>query len=79
MYGLDQCGHKFCRDCWRQYLSQKIVDEGMSRSIVCLEANCKALVDDENIIMLIDDPDVMAKYRQLMTNDFVLVCIFVSY
>lgn len=72
MYGLD-CGHKFCRNCWSHYLTQKIVEEGLSKSIVCLEPSCEMLVDDENVFILIDDPEVINKYRRSMTDDFVLV------
>lgn len=72
MYGLE-CGHKFCRDCWAQYLTQKIVEEGLSKSIVCLEPSCPMLVDDENVVMIIDDPDVLNKYHRSMTEDFVVV------
>ena len=25
------CGHEFCRDCWCQYLTVKIMDEGMGQ------------------------------------------------
>lgn len=72
MYGLE-CGHKFCRGCWVIYLTQKIVEEGLSKSIVCLESSCEMLVDDENVFILINDSDVINKYRRSMTDDFVLV------
>jgi len=25
------CGHEFCRQCWCQYLTVKIMDEGMGQ------------------------------------------------
>ena len=37
------CGHFFCRDCWRQYLHQKI-EFGDAHSIVCPEYGCFKLV-----------------------------------
>ena len=37
------CGHFFCRDCWRQYLHQKI-ESGDTHSIVCPEYACFKLV-----------------------------------
>lgn len=76
MYGLE-CGHKFCKGCWSHYLTQKIVEEGVSQSIKCLEPNCEILVDDENIIMM--KPEVMAQYQRSMTNDFVMVYFNFSY
>ena len=30
MTGLE-CGHKFCVHCWSQYLTTKIMDEGMGQ------------------------------------------------
>lgn len=78
MYSLE-CGHKFCRGCWGQYLTQKIVEEGLNQSIVCLEPNCGMLVDDENVVMLIVDPEVMSKYRRSMTIDFVVVQIICKF
>lgn len=30
MSGLE-CGHKFCRLCWGEYLKTKIMDEGMGQ------------------------------------------------
>ena len=37
------CGHFFCRDCWRQYLHQKI-ESGDAHSIACQEYGCFKLV-----------------------------------
>lgn len=72
MHGLE-CGHKFCRGCWNHYLTQKIAEEGLSQSIMCLEPNCEMLVDDENVLMWIDDSTVLAKYNRSMAEDFVMV------
>lgn len=30
MAGLE-CGHKFCVQCWTEYLTTKIMDEGMGQ------------------------------------------------
>ena len=30
MTGLE-CGHQFCKECWREYLKTKIIDEGMGQ------------------------------------------------
>ena len=37
------CGHVFCRDCWRQYLHQRI-ESGDAHSIACPEFTCYKLV-----------------------------------
>jgi hypothetical protein len=30
MTGLE-CGHQFCKECWKEYLKTKIMDEGMGQ------------------------------------------------
>ena len=37
------CGHVFCRDCWQQYLHQKI-ESGNAHSILCPAYACYKLV-----------------------------------
>jgi len=29
------CEHQFCRDCWREYLTIKIMDEGVGQVELC--------------------------------------------
>lgn len=72
MFGVD-CGHKFCSDCWKQYLTVKIGDEGAAQAISCPEFKCKIIVDDVTVMELIDDPKIREKYQQLMTSSFVQV------
>lgn len=72
LYSLD-CGHKYCRQCWNQYITTKIVEDAANQRISCLQPNCETLVDDENVLILIDDPEIIQKYRQSMTNSFVQV------
>ncbi|KAJ3413079.1 hypothetical protein HDV05_008533 [Chytridiales sp. JEL 0842] len=43
------CGHRFCRDCYERYLTQKISEEGESRRIQCLDSNCKLIVDEKTV------------------------------
>jgi ariadne-1 len=46
MCALD-CGHEFCLDCWREYLTVKIKEEGMNISLVtCMARGCKVIVDE---------------------------------
>lgn len=69
MSGLT-CNHQFCRDCWIQYLTNKIMEEGEADYISC-PTDCQLLVDDEMVLGLIQDKNVQMKYRKLMTNNFV--------
>lgn len=35
-----ECGHKFCMQCWGDYLTTKIIEEGMGQVLTFLEINC---------------------------------------
>lgn len=78
LYSLD-CGHKFCKSCWDSYITTKIVDDGLNQAIVCLQPNCEVLVDDENILMIIQNPEVLVKYRMAMTNSFIQVKLHLNF
>ena len=54
LVGLE-CGHLFCTQCWTEYLTTKIVDEGASQMIECPGA-CNIVVDDQTVMNLITDP-----------------------
>ena len=64
------CSHRFCRDCYEQYLTQKICEEGESRRIQCMATSCKLIVDEKTIEMVVK-PEVHARYRQLLMRTYV--------
>ena len=70
MFGLD-CGHHYCKDCWKQYLTTKIMSEGNVTAIKCAQTDCNVVVDDDQIMELITDPKVRAKYQRLTTDSYV--------
>ncbi|XP_033213278.1 E3 ubiquitin-protein ligase arih1-like [Belonocnema kinseyi] len=70
MAGLD-CGHRFCTTCWDDYLTTKIMEDGVGQTIACAAHNCKILVDDESVMRLIKSSKVKLKYQHLITNSFV--------
>lgn len=70
MTGLE-CGHRFCYHCWNEYLTTKIMEEGVGQTIACAAHNCRILVDDQTAMRLIKDPRVKVKYQHLITNSFV--------
>jgi len=70
MTGLE-CDHKFCMQCWTEYLTTKIMQEGMGQTISCAAHGCDILVDDATVMRLITDPKVKLKYQHLITNSFV--------
>lgn len=72
MSGLE-CGHRFCNPCWTEYLTMKIMSEGIGQTISCAAHNCDILIDDTTVMKLVPDPKVRTKYQHLITNSFVEV------
>lgn len=70
------CGHTSCKDCWRQYLMQQIVEDGKSDLIRCPATKCGVVVDDVTVMQLLCDEKAKQKYQYLMTNSFVEVKMF---
>lgn len=72
MTGLE-CGHRFCTGCWGEYLTTKIMEEGVGQTIACAAHACDILVDDASVMRLVKDSKVKLKYQHLITNSFVEV------
>lgn len=70
MTGLE-CGHRFCYQCWNEYLTTKVMEEGVGQTIACAAHNCPILVDDQTVMRLVKDTRVRIKYQHLITNNFV--------
>ena len=70
MTGIE-CGHPFCLVCWEQYLTYKIMHEGIGQTIACPALQCDILVDDEKVLNVIKIDGVRRKYQHLITNSFV--------
>lgn len=56
-----KCGHRYCVDCYRQYLAHKIKDEGEAARIQCPTSGCKRIVDSKSLEMLVT-PEVEERY-----------------
>ena len=48
-----KCGHRYCVDCYRQYLAQKIKDEGEAARIQCPTNGCNRIVDAKSLDLLV--------------------------
>ena len=68
-----ECEHAFCLNCWRGYLNQKVMEEGVSISIACPAADCALAVGDDVVMRLLEDAVVKRRYTKLITNSFVEV------
>jgi ariadne-1 len=50
-----RCGHRFCVDCYRHYLAQKIREEGEAARIECPGDGCRMIVDSKSLSLLVTD------------------------
>jgi ariadne-1 len=48
-----KCGHRFCTDCYKTYLSQKIKEEGEAARIKCPGDGCNRIVDSKSLDLLV--------------------------
>lgn len=48
-----KCGHRYCVDCYRHYLAQKIKDEGEAGRIQCPMEGCNRIVDSMSLDLLV--------------------------
>lgn len=48
-----KCGHRFCIDCYKQYLQTKIKDEGEAARIRCPGDGCNRVVDSKSLDLLV--------------------------
>tara|TARA_R110002003_G_scaffold104_35_gene8508 strand:- start:10325 stop:11641 length:1317 start_codon:yes stop_codon:yes gene_type:complete len=82
-----KCGHRFCIDCYRQYLATKITDEGEAARIRCPGEGCTRIVDSKSLDLLVTpdlqsrcvppsvvisrETDVCCRYQTLLTRTYV--------
>lgn len=52
-FGL-RCSHKFCTNCWKEYVMTKIKQEGQC-FFKCMQDGCATTVDEPSIRHLADD------------------------
>ncbi|BEI86918.1 hypothetical protein CcaverHIS002_0702640 [Cutaneotrichosporon cavernicola] len=64
------CNHRFCRACWKEYLTGKIKTEGESARVQCMESGCNRVVVQEAVEELVE-PDVAVRYRDLLQAAYV--------
>lgn len=57
-----KCDHRYCIDCYRTYISQKIVDEGEAARIQCPKQGCRRIVDSKALELLVE-ANLTKRYR----------------
>lgn len=76
------CCHYFCKECWRNYLRNQIMQEGAGNRISCMESGppaCPIILDDSTVTDLIagienhsERKEVMKRYqRGIITSSFI--------
>ncbi|KAI0475452.1 RING-5 [Xylariaceae sp. FL0804] len=65
-----KCGHRYCVDCYRQYLTQKIREEGEAARIQCPAESCARIIDSRSLDLLVT-PELQSRYRELLNRTFV--------
>ncbi|PNS21682.1 E3 ubiquitin-protein ligase dbl4 [Sphaceloma murrayae] len=65
-----KCQHRFCLDCWKQYLAQKIKEEGEAARIRCPGQECNQIIDSKSLEMLVSD-DLKERYHELLIRSYV--------
>lgn len=56
-----KCNHRFCVDCYKQYLAQKIKEEGEAARIRCPGDGCNRIVDSKSVDVLVST-DLKKRY-----------------
>lgn len=64
------CGHRFCVDCFRHYLQQKIKEEGEVTKIQCPEDGCHLAIDSSTLDTLVPG-EVKNRYTELIMRSYV--------
>ncbi|ORY88042.1 hypothetical protein BCR35DRAFT_301941 [Leucosporidium creatinivorum] len=64
------CDHRFCKSCYAQYVTSKVVDEGESRRIQCMGSKCNVIVDEKTVELLVEE-EVLERYRSLLNRTYV--------
>ncbi|MCJ1227257.1 hypothetical protein MMC12_003912 [Toensbergia leucococca] len=65
-----KCEHRYCVDCYRQYLAQKIKDEGEAARIQCPTSGCNRIVDSKSLDLLVA-AELKNRYQILLTRTYV--------
>ncbi|KAF1916079.1 hypothetical protein BDU57DRAFT_515941 [Ampelomyces quisqualis] len=65
-----KCEHRFCVACYKQYLSNKVQDEGEAARIRCPGEGCTRIVDSKSLDLLVSH-DLRARYQVLLTRTYV--------
>lgn len=66
-----RCGHKFCDDCFRHYLSDQLRNNAMSDCIKCAAYPCDWILDDELVLQHLKDRKQREKYEEMICRTYI--------
>lgn len=65
-----KCGHRYCVDCYRHYLTQKIREEGEAARIQCPSDGCGRILDSASLDVLVTQ-ELSGRYQELLNRTYV--------
>jgi ariadne-1 len=65
-----KCGHRYCVDCYQQYLTQKIQEEGEAARVQCPADGCHLIIDAASLDLLVT-PVLAKRYNELLNRTYV--------
>ncbi len=65
-----RCQHRYCVDCYRHYLAQKIREEGEAARIQCPKEGCNRIMDSKSLNLLLAS-DLRDRYQRLLVRTYV--------
>ena len=71
MFNLE-CKHMFCNNCWKNYIHNQIINEGLAQTIVCPDSQCEILIDDDTILKFLENNHFTKHiYEKIILNSYV--------
>jgi ariadne-1 len=65
------CGHMFCNNCWKQYLTVQINELQLGGGLIrCMQNKCTILVD-EDLVHKIVDAELFKRYMNFLLESYV--------
>jgi len=65
-----KCDHRYCVNCYRQYIESKVKDEGEAARIQCPAEKCSRIVDAKSVKLLVP-PEIYQRYEELLNRTYV--------
>lgn len=70
LYSLN-CGHKFCEECWAEYLKEKIKYPLNALQVKCPQKNCSCIVYEELYSKFLKDKINLEKLNKAIYKNFI--------